>query len=249
MAAGQGALLRGTAEYRVMCRAPVDVVQAWVPVQAVGPLVHLLPDLTARTLPPTPLAAVTLGMIEQLALMPPQPDTAAAVSVEHALTDLVTALVGEFAGLRTPAEAPAAGTRMRVRDYVLSHLTQPDLGPTLIASNINVSVRCLHRLFESENTTVAAFVRTARLSEAARRLTDPGSRHLGVGQIARMYGFGGSSQFTRSFRSRYGVSPSEMRRGADAPRGPEAHRSGDRPPGSARFTGFERVRVGAGART
>lgn len=213
--AGQGSLLRWDAPYRVFCPRPVDIASALVPFPASAGLTDRLPDFTARPLPPTALSLLTLRMLGQVATHPPEPNTAAALCIERALTDLVRALVGELVGPRA-GDAPTLGTeaqaaQSRVRDHILSRLTEPDLGPARIAAEIHVSTRYLHRLFENEDTTVAAFIRSARLTAAARMLTDPASSHLSVTQVARLTGFAGSSQFARCFRTRFGVSPTDMR--------------------------------------
>lgn len=220
LGAGQGGLLRWDAPYRIACQLPVDIFSVLIPFPALGALTGRLAEFTARPLPPTALSRLTLRMLEQVGTHPPDPNTAAARCIERTLTELVKALIAELAGDPPASGADTDGARLRVRDHILGRLGEPDLGPAQIAADIHVSTRYLHRLFENENTTVAAFIRSARLAAAARMLTDAASSHLSVAQVARMNGFAGSSQFARCFRARFGVSPSEMRGRAD--QAPEA---------------------------
>jgi AraC-like DNA-binding protein len=73
--------------------------------------------------------------------------------------------------------------------------------------------RHVHRLFEAEGTTFSQFVLGERLARACRMLTDPRFARQTITEIALAAGFGDLSYFNRTFRRRYGVTPSEVRRG------------------------------------
>jgi AraC-like DNA-binding protein len=142
----------------------------------------------------------------------PQPGSGAANFVEHAIVDLLLAVIAERTDESLPAESTEAGTRLRIRDFVLRRLPDTELGPQRIAGEFGISTRYLHRLFESEDTSVATFIRQERLKKAAGDLADPTLRHLDVKTIAARSGFAGADQFRRAFKSKYGVSPREFRR-------------------------------------
>jgi AraC-like DNA-binding protein len=69
----------------------------------------------------------------------------------------------------------------------------------------------VRKLFESEATSFSDFVRDRRLARAYCMLTD--WRHLGrtISSIAFECGFSDLSYFNRSFRRRYGSTPSGAR--------------------------------------
>ncbi|WHU47770.1 helix-turn-helix domain-containing protein [Gordonia sp. L191] len=77
-----------------------------------------------------------------------------------------------------------------------------------------VSVRSLHRSFESSGTTFAECVRTERFLAARRdlRVTD---RAVPISEIAARWGFCDSSHLTRTFRAMEGCTPSEFRERTD----------------------------------
>jgi len=216
--AGVAGLARSAAPYRSQLSPPTRATRSQI-VHTTVPLSHFpgrqstIDALTAAALPATALVAATTSFLGTVSLGLPEPGTAAATFVEHAVVDLLLAVVAERMAELLPAESVEAGTRVRIRDFVLRHLADVELRPQRIAAEFGISIRYLHRLFESEDTSVAAFIRGERLKKAAGELTDTALRHLDLKAIARRSGFGGPDQFSRAFKSRYGMSPREYRRG------------------------------------
>ena len=67
-------------------------------------------------------------------------------------------------------------------------------------------------LFASEDLSFAEFVLAQRLDRAHRMLTDPRLADQTISAIAYQSGFGDLSYFNRTFRRRYGATPSDIRR-------------------------------------
>jgi AraC-like DNA-binding protein len=72
-------------------------------------------------------------------------------------------------------------------------------------------VRYLHKLFETEQATVADWVRRRRLERCRRDLLDPGLSHEAASTIADRWGFTSAAHFSRAFRAEYGLPPGEYR--------------------------------------
>jgi AraC-like DNA-binding protein len=127
--------------------------------------------------------------------------------------DLVRAL---YAG---PARAEET-TRLRTRAEILldiqafieTHLGDPELDPDRIARASFISTRYLHKLFESEGTSVCRWIRESRLERCRRDLLDPSLDDETILTIASRWGLPGPQHFSRLFRSAYGCSPSDLRR-------------------------------------
>ncbi|MEU1572607.1 helix-turn-helix domain-containing protein [Streptomyces collinus] len=100
---------------------------------------------------------------------------------------------------------------MRVKDHILRHLADPGLAPPAIAAAHFVSVRYLHKLFQSEGVTVGEWIRTQRLERCRRDLLRSPAPGDGVAAVARRWGFTSPSHFSRAFRAAYGVAPREWR--------------------------------------
>ncbi|WP_306317093.1 MULTISPECIES: helix-turn-helix domain-containing protein [unclassified Streptomyces] len=101
---------------------------------------------------------------------------------------------------------------VRVHAFIEQHLGDPGLGPDLIAAAHHISVRSLHRLFQGQGTTVGAVVRRHRLERARQDLADPALNTRPVHAIAARCGFPRPADFTRSFRTAYGLPPRDYRR-------------------------------------
>ena len=131
----------------------------------------------------------------------------AAVSAANVALELLRAAVEPE--LPTGRAAERAALRAEIRVYVRAHLQDPDLGPTSIARAFAISVRALHALFEDGDESVALMVRNARLR---RCLEDLQLRNGGsVTDIAFRWGFSDAAHFSRIFKRKFGVTPSEVR--------------------------------------
>ncbi|MFF3516951.1 helix-turn-helix domain-containing protein [Streptomyces sp. NPDC002573] len=99
----------------------------------------------------------------------------------------------------------------RVRAHVDANLWDRGLTPASVATAQHISIRYLHKLFEDHDSTVGRWIQHRRLEEARRELARPGRDDTTVSAVARRWGFANATHFSRSFRARYGVSPSDWR--------------------------------------
>jgi transcriptional regulator GlxA family with amidase domain len=82
-----------------------------------------------------------------------------------------------------------------------------------IAERVAVSPRHLQRAFrELDGIGYRAYLRCVRMSHARELLTTTG---LSVNEVARRVGYRDPSQFAKTFRRTYGMSPSELRSAPD----------------------------------
>jgi AraC-like DNA-binding protein len=100
-------------------------------------------------------------------------------------------------------------------------LGRSDLSIAALAQRHRVTTRHIQKLFESEGTTFTEYVIEQRLGEARRMLADQRFAGSSIGDVAFKVGFGDLPHFTRSFRRRFGMTPSEAREQAcrDSPDG------------------------------
>lgn len=130
--------------------------------------------------------------------------------------DLVTTLLARQldAADATPPEGHARALLLRIQSYVHRHLDDPRLTPDALAAAHHISTRYLHRLFQREGHTVAAWVRQRRLDRCRRDLGDPRLGARPIHSIAARWGFAHPADFSRAFRAAYGIPPREFRRRA-----------------------------------
>ncbi|MDC0765944.1 helix-turn-helix domain-containing protein [Streptomyces sp. HD] len=108
---------------------------------------------------------------------------------------------------------------MRIMAFTQRHLSDPELTPRAVAAAHGISLSYLHRLFEAERETVAAYIRRRRLERARFDLADPAQAATPVHVIATRWGFARATDFARAFRAVYGIAPTDFRRQACAPGG------------------------------
>lgn len=91
--------------------------------------------------------------------------------------------------------------------YVLAHLDTPDLNVTNLGKAMGVGRNKLQReIKEATSLTPVEFLRSIRLNEAKKMLTDPTKQ---ISEVAYMVGFNNLSYFSRAFKCEFGVLPTE----------------------------------------
>ncbi|MCA2213290.1 AraC family transcriptional regulator [Jidongwangia harbinensis] len=136
------------------------------------------------------------------------------VAARDALVELVRGVLYRYVAGSEPDLAPALARA--ARDLADRRLTDPDLTPAMLARDLHVSVRTLHRAFAATAEPVAAYIRRRRIEEAHAALTAP--RPLPVSVVAARWQFADSSHFVRAFRRHYGHTPARYARDANARR-------------------------------
>jgi AraC-like DNA-binding protein len=100
--------------------------------------------------------------------------------------------------------------RRAVLDLIEAHLCDTALDTQRIADRLGVSARYVQLLFAELATTPSAYIQRRRLERAASRLDKEGA-DVTITEIAFDVGFNDLSSFCRSFRRRFGMSPSDYR--------------------------------------
>ncbi|PTA43631.1 AraC family transcriptional regulator [Micromonospora sp. RP3T] len=127
--------------------------------------------------------------------------------------DLVATLLGRHlvSEEAVPTEVRRRALLAQVHAYVRQHLGDVTLGPGAIAEAHHLSVRSLHRLFEDEETTVAAYIRDERLARCRRDLADPALADRSIQAVAGRWGFRDKAHFSRAFRATQAETPQAFR--------------------------------------
>jgi AraC-like DNA-binding protein len=136
-----------------------------------------------------------------------------------ALIDLLTVALAQRLD-RIATIAPHTRRRAllaSVQNFIDQRLADPDLSPGVIAAANHISLRYLHKLFETQEATVAAWIRQRRLERCRRDLLDPALEGWPVSAIAARWGLMDATHFSRSFRAAYGLPPAEYRLSQNTP--------------------------------
>jgi len=134
-------------------------------------------------------------------------------AVASHVAELITLSLDPVCSDTPPAGVPSvrAARLAAVKADIERHLTDGSLTAATLAARHRISVRYLHKLFEDEEMTYSRFVLDRRLALAYRTLRQPRSATWTISSIAYDAGFGDLSYFNRTFRRRYGITPSGAR--------------------------------------
>jgi AraC-like DNA-binding protein len=143
-----------------------------------------------------------------------QPEPCDAV-VRH-IYDLVSLALGAGGDARQAAEMHGvrAARRSAVLCLIEDRSDDPELSAITAAAALGVTPRYVHSLLEETGRSFTSHVTEKRLDNAAAILRDTAEPNFRIADVALAAGFNDLSYFNRSFRRRYGATPSEMRENA-----------------------------------
>lgn len=98
----------------------------------------------------------------------------------------------------------------RIKQFVESNLFDPTLNNNKVAESQGISLRYLHKLFQDKEESIHEMILNKRLAAAHELLTANIESKLTIESVAYHVGFSGASHFSRAFKARYGVSPSDI---------------------------------------
>lgn len=188
-----------------------------VPRATLEPLLARPDDLHGVTLGAgTPGGALLGDFMTGLAARAPDMTAQEAAALGPGVAALVAGFFGPAAaGTRPAREARAAALRRAIRRHIEAHLTLPGLDADHLCGRFGLSRAALYRLFEPLGG-VAAYVRERRLVRACRMLGSGEAGGKRVAEVAHGLGFASAASFSRDFRRRFDVSPTEVRLAAPA---------------------------------
>lgn len=144
------------------------------------------------------------------------PESTEAQRLSLQVIDLVALALSMQHGtpLRESSTTHRSALLYRAKAFVEAHLSE-ELNPANVAAALGCSTRYVNNLFADEETTLGRYVMERRLDQCRLGLAR-GADHRQIGEIAYAWGFASLSHFSRSFKERFGISPSEYRAQRDA---------------------------------
>ncbi len=211
--AGEAVTMSGSEPSAIEHRGPNHIGLA-VPLRALAPLVDDIEGRAGQLIPresePLRLLVGYLGLLlnDDMTATPELRH----VAVAH-VHDLIAMSIGATRdGAEVARDRGVQAARLAaVKTDILANLGSRGLSVAEVGLRQRLSPRHLHRLFERDGTTFSEFVLEARLARAHRMLVSSAQASETVTAIAYACGFNDLSYFNRTFRRRYGATPSEVR--------------------------------------
>lgn len=103
-----------------------------------------------------------------------------------------------------------------IREDILRNLHRHDLSLERVARRAGISTRYVQAILRGEGLTFRDFVLDQRLERAHAILSNPKTYLLPISEIAYSCGFGDLSYFNQTFRRRYAMTPSDVRKASQS---------------------------------
>lgn len=198
-----------------LCYAdPHDFLAVAIDQARLRELVDRVEDLVARPLPNSPALRHLRRYLE---ILPMQQDAwqepKLFAHIATALTDLVALALG--AGRDAAELAKTRGLRAARQHEIIREIstrfTDPDFSAQKLARQMNVTDRYVQDLLHECGSSFSERVLELRLQRARAMVEDCRYDRLRIGEIANASGFNTIPYFNRSFRRRFGATPSQFR--------------------------------------
>lgn len=214
--AGDAIFLRGGEGSVIRSRDRAKIATISVPTDDLMPMLPACRDLSMTVVHrQNDLLALLVGYVRLLQTrQKPHPDELGRLASGH-IRDLMAAMIGS-----DPDEPPVherrgvrAARLKAIKADIGARLCEPALAIDTVAMRHGISPRYVRKLFQEERTTFSDFVLFLRLERSRQLLCSPQRAISTIASIAHACGFNDLSYFNRTFRRRYGMTPSDYRDG------------------------------------
>ncbi|MFC3574596.1 helix-turn-helix domain-containing protein [Streptomyces yaanensis] len=200
-----------TRPYRLAVADGCDVMAVGIPRTELGRHADTVARQAARRLPADTgaqavLSAFLLGLGRHL-------DELTGPAQAHVGDALVSLLLAAFTEHAPARMDTATELTDRIRVYALANIADPSLSVESVAVAHGISARQLHRLFQRDGESFAAWLRRQRLERIRRDLLDPALDGRTTAAVAARWGIHDPRHLARALKAHYGLTARDLRRG------------------------------------
>lgn len=105
----------------------------------------------------------------------------------------------------------------RCAAFITQHIHDEALNPAMIAAANGISLRHLQTVFAARDTTVRDYIAHIRMDTALKLLQSNAYNGRTVSEIAYSLGYRSLASFSRSFKTRFAMSPTDLREKSQRP--------------------------------
>ncbi len=161
------------------------------------------------------LVQITIDLLKSLVMQAGNMTETERYTVAEVTLELMAAVLRSDAGCGQNEHGSAQVARMtRILSYLEENYTRHDLTPARVAEANAVSTRHLHNLFQHSDVTVTRWLWERRLKAARDDILNLAMSGKSITEIAYNSGFNDSAHFSRTFKARFDISPSQLRKKA-----------------------------------
>lgn len=205
----------------------LDTFNLTFPRRMLAPLLNAPDEHNLRVVPgKAPLTALLRGHLATLHREAPRMSHDEVEAIIQPTLELAAAALN-----MSVTEENAASVRLaltgQIRRYIDEHVADPAMSAETVAAAFGISTRKLYYLFEPYGG-VSSYVTVGRLRRARAMLVDPYCATMSIADIAESCGFAYRTNFVRTFRRLFGVTPREARAHAAEGRRTAGHYADER---------------------
>ena len=188
---------------------PLSLVKSWIP--------RIYDKLESKLIsPPSKSAELLAEYLKLLAQFAIESKASSPTYRPKAIIPLIMAnlsmLVFALADLEEDKPSRIKDIQLdSAKQFMLVHVSDSNVSPSLIAKEMGISVRYLHWLFKQSDETVTQYLTRKRIELAQLLLTSSSKSLYSVTEVAFMCGFNDSTHFSRRFKQQVGISTSIYR--------------------------------------
>ena len=213
VAAGQFVIYDTTRPYELRFNDSFSQTIFQMPRKLLQQRIGSFDKLTATTFSSDrPLEGLTYDFLLGISRRIEQVDPATATRLLDQALDLIAMAIAERMHERSPDQSfHRSALLYRLKNYILTHLRDPELSMVRAAAAIGISPRYASDLMAAEQISFRSYIQAQRLERCRRDLSDPALMARHIGDIAFAWGFNDLAHFSRIFKQRFGASPREWR--------------------------------------
>ncbi|MFK0206458.1 helix-turn-helix domain-containing protein [Agrobacterium sp. NPDC090283] len=206
---GDVVLYESARPFRWEHSSPSEMIFARIPRRYMLARLPKAEKLTAKVIKGNDhLASLISSTMREMAIFRADLDERTSSRLGNAFMEIVTTSIE--AKLALQENDKGGDVLARAKSYLRKNLDDFDMDLQALADHLGVSPRTIARAFAADQTTPMRWLWEERLTEAMAVLSSGGADN--VSSVAMQCGFNDFSHFSRSFRSRFSVTPKSVLR-------------------------------------
>lgn len=214
--------------HSVRCAGSWHITAAYVPRAALGSFVAALPDTVRILAERRPLDRAMQAFVEQVLAVDDDATAIERYAMEHLIVEMSGAILLDRVDTASGQRSPHAALRDRAVAVIAQQCGDPALNPTLVAREVQSSLRQLQLVFAEAGNSVAGEIRHRRARLAKSLLTDSRFDVLSIEQISQRSGFHSPISLRRALEEDYGTTPRALRAHRGVEKRPDERETADR---------------------
>lgn len=186
-----------------------------IPTALLSPLVKIRDDMHGTVLREGPHTQLLLNYIKTLESVAGDIETKDVVSVTDSILRMVANClnsISDSTGIKT-RDAETTNVKvslLQVKHAIDAQIEDPNLSLNSLMQQFHISRATIYRMFEPLGG-VTSYVQNRKLDFAYRELSKHSEKKHNVSKLAYKLGFSHPPAFTRAFKAKFGISPSEVK--------------------------------------